>query len=79
LLIRHKDLPETNRKKYIYFLKNSAEILWTTGSVKTPVILFGYHWWQAPTETKAALRTQLSACMLMEALALLKAEGYIEK
>jgi predicted alpha-1,6-mannanase (GH76 family) len=78
LLIRHKDLPETNRKRYIYFLRNSAEILWTAGVVKRPVVLFGYHWWQAPTETKAALRTQLSACMLMEALALLKAEGYVE-
>lgn len=78
LLIRHKDLPETNRKRYIYFLRNSAEILWTAGAVKRPVVLFGYHWWQAPTETKAALRTQLSACMLMEALALLKAEGYVE-
>ena len=79
LLIRHKDLPETNKKRYIYFLKNSAEILWSTGTVKSPVVLFGYHWWQAPTDNKAALRTQLSACMLMEALALLKAEGYMEK
>lgn len=78
LLIMHKDLPETNRKKYIYFLKNSAEILWTTGVVKSPVILFGYHWWQAPVETKVALRTQLSACMLIEALALLKEKGYVE-
>lgn len=78
LLIMHKDLPETNRKKYIYFLKNSAEILWTTGVVKSPVVLFGYHWWQAPVETKVALRTQLSACMLMEALAKLRAEGYVE-
>jgi len=78
LLIRHKDLPETNRKRYINFLKNSAQILWTTGTVKSPVILFGYHWWLAPTEGKAALRTQLSACMLMEALALLKEEGYLE-
>lgn len=78
LLIMNKDLPESNRKKYIYFLKNSAEILWTTGVVKSPVVLFGYHWWQAPVETKVALRTQLSACMLMEALAKLRVEGYVE-
>jgi len=78
LLIRHKDLPETNRKRYINFLKNSAQILWTTGTVKSPVILFGYHWWEAPTTGKAALRTQESACMLMESLALLKQEGYLE-
>lgn len=78
LLIRHKDLPETNRKRYVYFLRNSAQVLWSAGSVKSPAVLFGYHWWQAPTESKVALRTQLSACMLMESLALLKAEGYLE-
>jgi predicted alpha-1,6-mannanase (GH76 family) len=78
LLIMHKDLPESNRKRYVQFLKNSAQILWTQGSVKSPVVLFGYHWWEAPPQTKVALRTQIAACTLMESVALLKKEGYLE-
>lgn len=77
-LIRNKDLPEVNRKRYVNFLKNSGQLLWTAGTVRTPVILFGWNWWAAPVEEKGYLRTQLSGCMLMEALALLKEEGYLE-
>ncbi|WEK33948.1 MAG: glycoside hydrolase family 76 protein [Candidatus Pseudobacter hemicellulosilyticus] len=78
-LIRNPDLPETNRKRYVSFLKNSAQVLWTQGTLKTPVILFGYHWWEAPLEPKVALRTEISGATLMEALALLKSEGYLDK
>lgn len=76
-LIRNPDLPETTRKRYVNFLKNSAQFLWTKGSTKNPVILYGFHWWEAPTGT-AALRTQLSGAMLMESMALLKQEGYLD-
>lgn len=77
-LIRTKDVPEMTRKRYINFLKNSGQFLWNEGTAKTPVVLFGYHWWQAPTTGKAALRAQLSGAMLMESLALLKKEGYLD-
>lgn len=77
-LIRTKDLPESSRKRYINFLKNSAQILWTNGTAKNPVVLFGYHWWEAPISGKAGLRAELSGCMLMESLALLNKEGYLD-
>jgi predicted alpha-1,6-mannanase (GH76 family) len=77
-LIRTKDVPDMTRKRYINFLKNSGQILWTTGTAKTPVVLFGYHWWAAPIGGKAALRAELSGAMLMEAMALLKKEGYTD-
>lgn len=77
LLILNKDVPDVTKKRYVNFLKHSAEILWTKGTVKTPVVLYGFHWWEAPSNGKAALRTQLSGAMLMEALALLKKEGYV--
>lgn len=76
-LIRNKDLPEITRKRYVNFLKNSAQILWTKGTTKSPVILFGYHWWEAPVGGKAGLRAELSGAMLMESMALLKQEGYV--
>lgn len=76
-LIRTKDLPESARKRYVNFLKNSAQILWSTGTAKTPYVLFGYHWWVAPITGKASLRAELSGCMLMESMALLNKEGYL--
>ncbi|EDM37353.1 putative alpha-1,6-mannanase [Pedobacter sp. BAL39] len=77
LLIQHKDLPETSRKRYVNFLKNSAQILWTKGTAKSPVILFGYHWWEAPLDGKAGLRAEISGATLMEAMATLKQGGYL--
>jgi predicted alpha-1,6-mannanase (GH76 family) len=76
-LIRNKDLPEPARKRYVSFLKNSAQILWAKGTAKSPYVLFGYHWWEAPTNGKAGLRAELSGCMLMESIALLNKEGYL--
>ncbi|WP_165022651.1 glycoside hydrolase family 76 protein [Dysgonomonas sp. ZJ279] len=76
-LIMHKDLPESTRKRYIGFLKRSGESLWTKATTKSPVVLYGYKWWELPNGT-TALRTQLSGCMLMESLGKLKKEGYIE-
>ncbi|TKC07130.1 glycoside hydrolase family 76 protein [Pedobacter frigoris] len=76
-LIRHKDLPEASRKRYVNFLKNSGQLLWTNGTTKSPVVLFGYHWWQAPTTGKAGLRAQISGAALMESITLLKNEGYL--
>lgn len=77
-LIRTKDLPESTRKRYVNFLKNSGQILWANGTAKMPTVLFGYHWWQKPTSGKAGLRAELSGSMLMEAMALLDKEGYLK-
>jgi len=76
-LILNQDLPETARKRYINFMKNSAGYLWRQGTQKIPVVLFGYHWWEKPDNT-ASLRAQLSGCMMMEAMALLKEKGMLE-
>ena len=76
-LIMHPDLPEITRKRYIAFMQNSANYLWSMGTQKTPVILYGWHWWEVPEDGFAALRTQLSGCMMIEAMALLKKEGYL--
>ena len=73
-LILTEDLPDNKRSRYIAFMKNSGEYLWEKGTKKTPVVLFGYHWWEAPT-TEAALRAQLSGNMMMEAMALLESKG----
>ena len=77
-LIRLKDLPESSRKRYVNFLKNSGQILWSTGTTKSPFVLFGYHWWEAPLSGKAGLRAELSGAMLMEAMATLNNEGYLK-
>ena len=75
-LILNEDLPESTRRRYINFMKNSAEYLWTQGTQKNPVLLFGYHWWEKPNHI-AFLRAQLSGCMMMEAMALLQKEDMI--
>ncbi|MET3113576.1 putative alpha-1,6-mannanase (GH76 family) [Pedobacter sp. CG_S7] len=76
-LIKTPDLPDSARKRYVNFLKNSAQILWTKGAAKSPAVLFGYHWWEAPLNGKASLRAELSGSMLMESMALLQKEGYL--
>ncbi|SOD15343.1 glycoside hydrolase family 76 protein [Pedobacter xixiisoli] len=76
-LIMHKDLPEANRKRYITFIKHSAETLWLKGTLKTPVPLYGYHWWEAPQTANVSLRAQISGCTLMEAMALLQNKGLL--
>lgn len=76
-LIMTKDLQEGTRTRYISFMKHSAESLWTKGADKRPVVLFGFHWWESPNGT-SYLRTQLSGNMMMEAMALLKQEGYLK-
>lgn len=76
-LILEKDLPEGIRHRYVSFLKHSAEILWTQGSDKKPIVLFGYKWWEKPNGV-ARLRAQLSGNMLIEAMGLLEKEGYLK-
>ena len=77
-LIMTDDLPDVKRKRYIAFMVNSANYLWTTGTQKNSVILFSHRWWEPLTADVAYLRSQLSGCMMLEAMALLEKEGYLD-
>ena len=74
-LIQQGRLDAADRKRYIQFLKFNAEILWTTGTVK-PNVLYGPFWGTKPGST-VGLTEQMSGCMLIEAMALLDKNGYL--
>jgi len=74
-LIRQDQLDITVKERYIQFLEYNAETLWNNGTTK-PSILFGTNWRQKPGTT-TGLTEQLSGCMLIEAVALLDKEGYL--
>lgn len=80
ILIQHPDLQQTDRDRYIAFLKNNANYLWIEGTQKNPDIKFSYTWWKNPgdTETWGDLRSAISGATTMEAMALLKAKGLIK-
>ena len=79
LLIQQPDVPETDRKRFIAFLENNANYLWTYGTQKTPVIKFSYTWWETPGDDViwGDLRSTISAATTIEAMALLEKEGYL--
>jgi len=79
LLIRHPDLPESDRRRFIAFLENNANYLWTFGTQKAPAIKFSYRWWEIPSdnETWGDLRSAISAATTIEAMALLEREGFL--
>lgn len=74
-LILSDGISNAARNRYIYFLKYNGETLWRTVTNKQKV-LFGHNW--ATTPVESGLTEQLSGCMLMEALALLKKEGLLD-
>lgn len=78
ILIQHPDLSQGDRTRYLNFLKNNANYLWTYGTQKSPAIKFSYTWWQIPSEGTVwgDLRSAISAATLMEAMALLEKNGY---
>lgn len=78
ILIQHPDLPEADRTRFIAFLKNNANYLWTYGTQKSPVIKFSYTWWETPgVDVKwGDLRSAISAATTIEAMALLEKKGY---
>ena len=76
-LILHSDLSSGTQNRYIQFLKFNAEALWTEGTNKQQV-LYGTYWKTKPGST-TELTTQSSGAMLIEATALLEAEGLINQ
>jgi hypothetical protein len=57
-------------------LKKNAETLWLKGTDRSKII-FNNNWATQPGPT-GYLNPQLSGCMLMEAMALLKHKDYLE-
>ncbi|MGC4232420.1 MAG: glycoside hydrolase family 76 protein [Niabella sp.] len=80
ILIQQPDLTAADRERYIAFLKNNAEYLWIKGTQKTPDIKFSYTWWKNPGDTEiwGDLRAAISGATTMEAMALLKKNGYLD-
>jgi predicted alpha-1,6-mannanase (GH76 family) len=81
ILIQHPDLPEADRTRFIAFLKNNADYLWTYGTQKSPVIKFSYSWWETPgADVKwGDLRSAISGATTIEAMALLEKNGFLNK
>ncbi|MDR2955221.1 MAG: SusE domain-containing protein [Prevotella sp.] len=81
-LIMHPDLPSDKKNKYIDFMEDSAKCLWTRATLVTEssTTLFGHRWWEYPKSDRAVqLRTQVSGCAIMEAMALLQKKGYLNR
>jgi len=74
-LILHPDLSDGTRNRYLQFLKYNAEKLWQEGTDKNK-LLYGTYWKTKPGST-VDLSTQTSGATLIEAAALLEAEGLI--
>jgi predicted alpha-1,6-mannanase (GH76 family) len=75
LLILNNDLPLATRDKYVAYLKTNAETLWIKGT-EHPKIIFNSNWNTLPSPI-IYFTPQLSGCMLMEAMALLKSKNLI--
>ena len=75
LLITDGNLSSADAAKYISFLKINGETLWLQGTTR-PQVLFNTNWTTKATATD--LTTQLSAAMLIEAVARLKALDLID-
>jgi len=69
-LILNKDIDQGYRGLYVNFLKYNAQTLWLQGTAR-PAVLFGTGWSSQPSGT-SDLSTELSGCMLMEGMALMK-------
>lgn len=76
LLVLNADVPSATRDNYIAYLKKNAETLWLKGTDR-PKIIFNHNWTVLPGAT-GYLNPQLSGCMLMETMALLKRTDYLE-
>jgi predicted alpha-1,6-mannanase (GH76 family) len=76
-LIMNPDLPANKRAEYINFIEYNAKALVTyaSGIGERDVMIFNYGWYFKPRNS--FLRGQTSACMLIEALALLEKEGFL--
>jgi len=75
LLITDGDISSTDKTKFANFLKLNAETLWLQGTAR-PQVLFNTAW--NSTATTTDMTTQLSGCMLIEAVTRLKVMGLID-
>lgn len=71
-LIQQDRLDTAAKKRYVQFIKYNAETLWNEGTTK-PSVFFGPDWRIKPGSS-TGLTEQLSGCMLIEAMALLKSK-----
>jgi predicted alpha-1,6-mannanase (GH76 family) len=80
LLIQHPDLPENERNRFISFLENNANYLWTFGTQKKPAIKFSYRWWKTPGENVewGDLRSAISGATTIEAMARLEELEFVD-
>jgi predicted alpha-1,6-mannanase (GH76 family) len=76
LLIQQPSLPSGKKTNYVNYLKKNAETLWSKGTNKLTVN-FGTNWSSTPGAS-GFLNPNLSGCMLMEAMALLKSKDYLK-
>jgi predicted alpha-1,6-mannanase (GH76 family) len=76
LLILNGEISSSDRANYIAYLKNNAETLWLKGTDRTKVIFNNN--FTLPPSTTGYLNPQLSGCMLMEAMATLEINNYLE-
>ncbi|GHT63646.1 alpha-1,6-mannanase [Bacteroidia bacterium] len=74
-LIQQDRLDAPVKKRYVQFIRQNAETLWTQGTTK-PAVLYGPNWRTKPGVT-TGLTEQTSGCMLIEAMALLKNKGIL--
>jgi predicted alpha-1,6-mannanase (GH76 family) len=76
LLIQHPDLSSSSRENYVAYLKKNAETLWLNGTER-PKVIFNSNWNTLPGST-GYLTPQLSGCILMEAMAVLKNKNLVK-
>ena len=74
-LIMHPDVSDADRADFLEFLTFNARTLYNRG-LQRPEMLAGPNW-AAPPGDRTDLTTQISAVMLIEAMAKLEAEGYL--
>ena len=71
-LINEPDLDKANREKFHRYITNCASVMAEEG-INSATMLYGGNWHKAPASTDpVALTPQLSGCMLMEAMCILK-------
>lgn len=74
-LILSPDLESATKKRYINFIRLNGETLWRKGTNKQ-LVLFSSYWKTKPGST-TELTTQTSGATLIEAMAILKKEGFL--
>ena len=78
-LIFVEDLTLDKRNKYVDFIEQNAQNLWSSSTIYEPHILYSHAWYHPNGEKqKTWLRGQISGVTLIEAVALLEKEGLLD-